>query len=233
MNTQSSFVIVIAAFNAATTIASVLRDLNNLYPDAPKIVVDDGSSDGTGEIAIAEGARLITHPTNMGSGAAFKSGLRCSLGYAPDCVVTLGADNQRDPVDIQRMITALEKDPQISCIIGSKYAMRNDVPFARRCGGMALTFIFRILFPSCRHLTDVLSGFRAIRPEYVPLLLDCPDRYDFEAACCCLMASKGLRIGEIPVTVRYHSESTRMRWPLFEGVRIALRMLSLRIIKMI
>ncbi len=104
-NIVESVSVVIPAFQESAAIGAVIKRIMNVVSklgcDYEVIVIDDGSSDGTGEIARKAGARVITHPYNKGYGASLKTGIRFASNRT---VVLLDADGQHDPEDIRRLV---------------------------------------------------------------------------------------------------------------------------------
>ncbi len=206
--------IVIAAYNAAGTLPMVLNDLKQRYPDVHLVLVNDGSTDSTALVGESSGVTVLTHPSNRGVGAAFKTGITYALGRDSKYVVTIGADNQRDVSDISSLILKLISSKEIDVVIGEKYSAHNSIPVLRRAAGQLVAAAFRMLFGSSPPIRDPLSGFRVFNRRAAQLALRAPDGYDFEIACCCLLTTNGYSIREVPVFVRYHSDSTKMRVPL-------------------
>ena len=77
---QSKISVIIPAYNEAETIGNLISSVQSLYPDAEIIVINDGSSDNTVDVAKSAGAEVFTHPYNIGNGAAIKSGIRVAKG---------------------------------------------------------------------------------------------------------------------------------------------------------
>ena len=220
-----SFSIVIPAFNAASTLGQVIDELQAHYPESPIIVVDDGSSDETGMVATRSHVNLLSHARNQGSGAALKTGLAYAQGLPQPWILTIGADRQRDAGDIQALCDKTQTNPALQVVIGSKYLQSTSkIPWLRKCGGKLISWLFRSCYPHYYPLTDVLSGFRLYRRDCLSWLLAGPNGYDFEIASCCAMAQRVIPVEEVPVTVWYHSQATRMRAPLLVGMRIILRL---------
>ncbi|HRW66611.1 MAG TPA: glycosyltransferase family 2 protein, partial [Candidatus Competibacter sp.] len=101
---NGSLSIILPAKNEAANLPPLLTELKALYPVAEIIVVDDGSTDQTGEVGRAHGARVVRHPYSLGNGAAVKTGARNAKG---DLLVFMDADGQHAPADIPRLLAKL------------------------------------------------------------------------------------------------------------------------------
>ena len=159
--------IILPAYNEAQVIGRVLERIRAVAPPGDEweiIVVDDGSDDGTGEVAAAAGARVVQHPYNKGNGAAVKSGLRAAHGSQ---ICLLDADGQHDPQEIARLLGRLS---EYDLIIGARSGGAGG-GWTRRFGNWVYNRLASYL--SGRQILDVTSGFRAARlapmSEFIPL----------------------------------------------------------------
>jgi glycosyltransferase involved in cell wall biosynthesis len=96
--------IVLPAKNESAAVGATVAFIRGVLPDAEIVVVNDGSTDETGEVARAAGARVISHPYSKGNGAAIKTGARAACG---DVLILMDADGQHAPSDIPRLLEAL------------------------------------------------------------------------------------------------------------------------------
>jgi glycosyltransferase involved in cell wall biosynthesis len=102
---EASIWVVIPAYNEAPVIAPVITQLIKL--NYAVIIVDDGSTDRTGQVAALAGARVVTHPFNLGQGAALQTGIKFALRQGADYIITFDGDGQHQAADIARLVEAL------------------------------------------------------------------------------------------------------------------------------
>lgn len=204
---------IIPAYNESKTIADVIRR-TRLY--VPKIfVIDDCSTDDTGEISRRCGAEVIRHAVNGGPGAALRSGLQAARDAGYDFVVQVDADGQHDPKYIPEM---LERGRDCDMVIASRFlnGSYRQYPFVRRLG--VTFFSMAVRAATGQSITDVTSGFRLYRVDSVGRLTDLPDRH-WAVAQTMEAAKKGLRIREIsaemPVRKEGKSQFSLVRYALY------------------
>jgi glycosyltransferase involved in cell wall biosynthesis len=147
--------IVIPAYNEAATIADIVRRALAVAPAV--IVVDDGSSDGTGSIAQRCGATVLRNPVNSGKGASLWRGMMHALNAGIADVVTLDADGQHRPEDVARLVEVARRNPG-RIVIGSRRAHKDAFPRARYVANRVADFW--ISWASGYPIDDTQSGFR-------------------------------------------------------------------------
>ena len=151
---------IIPAYNEVSRIGGVV-EATRPYVDHV-IVIDDGSTDGTGDIARCTGAQVIVHPENCGAGAATMTGLLAARHLGFDVALTIDADGQHNPEDIPTFLSVLV-DQKADLVIANRFGQRNVIPFVRRLFngfGNLLTFLVTGLF-----LPDTQSGFKVFGPR--------------------------------------------------------------------
>lgn len=216
--------VILPAFNEGRVIGKVLEGIRSVAPadDAWElIVVDDGSDDGTGDIAEAAGARVVRHPYNKGNGAAVKSGLRAARGIY---ICLLDADGQHDPKFIARMLRRLES---YDLVIGTRSKGAGG-GLVRRFGNFLYTRLASYL--SRREIPDVTSGFRAARRapmmEFVPLY---PNGFSYPITSTLAFIKAGYSVAFEPIDVYRRVGTSKIRI-LRDGAKfflIALRIVML------
>lgn len=193
--------VLVPAFNERDCIAAVVADV--LAAGYECLVVDDGSVDGTADLAAASGAAVVRLPINLGVGGALRAGFRYAVSHGHDCVVQVDADGQHLAEHIADLLAALTAQ-RLDMVVGSRFANGGDHPMSwvrRRCIGALSWAIART---GATRLTDPTSGFRAIRePLLGAFAHDFPHHYLGDTFEAVLVATRrGYRVGEIPVTMR-------------------------------
>ena len=144
MSTRSSYLAVVPAYNEAGTVAAVVRSIREHAPGFDVVVIDDGSTDGTGEVAEAAGAQLLRHPFNLGIGGAVQSGFVYALENGYEYMVQVDGDGQHDPGELRRLIEAMESDPTLDMVCGSRFLSQDykyPAPISRRTGIHMFAFL--------------------------------------------------------------------------------------------
>jgi glycosyltransferase involved in cell wall biosynthesis len=197
----SAVLVVVPAFDERDCIEGVVADVRSAGFDC--LVVDDGSTDGTGRLACAAGARVVALPINLGVGGALRAGFRYALAHGYSCVVQVDADGQHLAEHIDELLAALD-ERGLDMVVGSRFADggRHDMSAIRRwCIRLLSTVVRRSGGVS---ISDPTSGFRAIRTPLLDAFAgDFPHHYlgdTFEAVL--VAARRGYRIGEVAVTMR-------------------------------
>jgi len=166
------------------------------------VVVDDGSSDGTGVAAAAAGATVVRLPFNLGIGAAVQTGFRWALERDYDLAVRLDGDGQHDPAELPKLLAPIERG-EADVVTGSRFREEEDgyrPPLGRRVG---ITWFARLVsLLSGQRVTDTTSGFQALnRPGIELFARDYPSDYP-EVEATVLLLKHRLRLAEVHVRMR-------------------------------
>jgi glycosyl transferase family 2 len=202
--------VVVPAYNEAESIGYVLDQMpaEVCGVETAVLVVDDGSRDGTGEVAAEHGATVARHVTNRGGGAALRTGYRLMVESGTQVVVTLDADGQHLPAEMERLVKPV-LDGEVDVAHGSRVlGHAEDNHFARELG---IVFFNRLVSLITRtHVTDCSNGYRAVRTTVLPQLVLRQEQ--FHTSEFMIEAIKrGIPAREIPVTVeqRLHGHSKK------------------------
>ncbi len=202
--------ILVPAYNEAENIGYVLDLMPEQVCGVPTavLVVDDGSRDGTGDVAAEHGAAVARHVTNRGGGAALRTGYRLMVESGAEIVVTLDADGQHLPSEMERLVKPV-LDGEVDVAHGSRVlgqADRNH--FARELG---IVFFNRLVSAITRtHVTDCSNGYRAVRTTVLPQLVLRQEQ--FHTSEFMIEAIKReIPAREVPITVeqRLHGHSKK------------------------
>ncbi len=190
--------IVIPAHNEEGAIGDVLARLRQeTLPGVIEIiVVDDGSTDRTGEIAEQAGVRVLRHPHNRGYGAALKTGIKQASG---DYILTMDADGQHRLQDVAKLCAAVGLAHSPDCVIGNRTQLLHS-PLWRMPGKWMLTRMARIL--TQRKIPDLNSGLRIVRTEVLRRYIHlCPAGYSFSTTITMALLSRGYAVDFVPIEV--------------------------------
>jgi glycosyltransferase involved in cell wall biosynthesis len=193
--------IIVPAYNEELAIANVIEDIKALCPEAHVVVINDGSTDSTADVAGAHGAGVIDLPHNLGIGGAMQTGYKYAGQKEYDVAIQLDGDGQHraDQVELLvRPILAGEAD----MVIGSRFlgAKGYESTFTRLIGIKILSGVISIL--SGGKITDSTSGFRAANRKVITFFSSYyPDDYP-EPEAVVLLHKAGFRVKEVPVLMR-------------------------------
>ncbi|BBX75885.1 glycosyltransferase family 2 protein [Mycobacterium shinjukuense] len=210
--------IVIPAFNEATVIGEVISDVRSVFDNV--VCVDDGSTDGTGEIARRAGAHLVRHPINLGQGAAIQTGVEYARKQpGAQIFATFDADGQHRVKDVAAMVDRLCAG-DVDVVIGTRFG---------RPAGSRPPLLKRIVLRTAARLsrrgrrlglTDTNNGLRVFNKKVADGLNITMSGMSHATEIIMLIAENNWRVVEEPVEVLYTDYSKSKGQPLLNGVNI-------------
>ena len=213
---------VLPAYNEEVAIGSVILHARK-YVDHI-IVIDDGSTDRTSEVARLAGAQVIRHDKNKGKGAALKTGFLEAPKNGTEVLVTMDTDGQHDPSDIPKLIAPIMAK-EADMVNGSRYINKNgrNTPFYRRIGQNILDKVTN--FNTGLYITDTQSGFRAFARHTLPAFKFRSNGLAIESEMLMDAVNAGLKIKEIEIGVRY-DVGCSSEHPISHGFRVLMKVLN-------
>lgn len=201
-NTGRKIIVVIPAFNEEATIAKVVKDVKEILPETFIAVIDDGSSDHTGEVADQAGAHVFTLPYNIGIGGAVQTGLRFAKREDFDFVVRIDGDGQHFPSDIPRLLQPVMSG-EADVAIGSRFfygGWKADISIQRKMGIYLFATLASAL--SGKKITDPTSGFIIMNKRSAEFLANNLEQDYPEVDSRVSLVRAGFRVLEFPVEMR-------------------------------
>jgi glycosyltransferase involved in cell wall biosynthesis len=200
---EATTAVVIPAFNAGPHLAGVIDDTARRIPIQRIIVVDDGSTDDTRDVAEKKAVVVLGFPKNQGKGAALEKGIRKAFDMGMTFAITLDADGQHDPAEIPAF---LEKQAVTGAdiIVGDRMADRADMPGDRVFANRATSWF--VSLRTGTHVPDSQNGYRMIRTALFVTLRIKAKRYAAESEFLIRAAKAGASIESVPVKTIYATE---------------------------
>ncbi len=196
--------VVVPAYNEEAVIAEVVRKIKDHLEDGEEIlVVDDGSTDRTAELARQAGARVVSHPYNIGNGAAVKTGIRNGRG---EILVFIDGDGQHDPAEIRQLSSQIGA---YDMVVGARQGMGGGSLHRNMANGIYNLFASYV---TGRKIADLTSGFRAIRAgvarKFVYLL---PNTFSYPTTITLSLMRAGRSVKYHPITVSPRVGKSKIR----------------------
>lgn len=199
-------VVTIPAFNEGNTLGKAISDAKKAVPGADVLVVDDGSTDATKAAALSHGARVISHPSNLGLGETFRTEMKEALKLHPDAIVHIDADGQYLAQDIPALIKPIT-DGKAELVLGSRFLGQiESMPLLKRLGNRG--FSLAVSGIAGRKITDAQTGFRAFTPAVAKLPIYSSHTYTQEQII--RAAKQRFKIAEVPVSFAKRKDKSRL-----------------------
>jgi glycosyltransferase involved in cell wall biosynthesis len=189
---------IVPAYNEERTIRAVVEQVRREAPGFDVVVVDDGSTDCTAQLAEAAGARVLRHPFNLGIGGAVQSGYRYAYEQGYELAVQVDGDGQHDPAEIQALLRAMGT-AEVDMVCGSRFLEQSGyrAPAGRRFGIHLFSAVLSMIVRE--RVTDPTSGFRLCNRRAIELFArDYPHDYP-EVEAILMVHAHRLRMQEVPV----------------------------------
>ena len=203
--------VIIPAKDESAVISDLVKRIRRDWTDAELIVVDDGSSDDTAELARKAGAQVISHPESLGNGAAVKAGARVASG---EVLVFLDGDGQHDPADIPRLLEQLDNGYDMA--IGAR-STGSHANVAR----LAANGIYNVVasWMTGHRIPDLTSGFRAVRADkFRSFLYLLPNGFSYPTTITMAFMRSGYPVEFVDIAAYKRKGKSHIR-PIRDGIR--------------
>lgn len=228
-STTNRTLVIVPAFNEERALGDTLRDLRGHRGDLDVVVVDDGSTDHTTDVARAGGATVLRLPFNLGIGGALRTGFRYATQHGYDRAVQFDADGQHDAREIGKLLDALDRGADM--VVGSRFA-REAVTYevGRVRWGAMRAVRLAVRLSSGRSFEDTSSGFRAFSKRTIDYFArSYPVEYMDSVEALLLACYAGFSVVEVPASMRRRTAglpSNRNLKLVYHYVRLMIVMLS-------
>ncbi len=205
--------ILIPCHNEAKAIGPLVGKLKKLGLDV--VVVDDGSSDGTGAIAGGQGAVVVTVPQRGGKGNAMQKGFEFIVSKGYDALIVMDGDGQHAVEDVPAFIDRY-KATQASVINGNRMANNKNMPFVRRVTNWFMSWMVSCV---CKQtIPDTQCGFRLISCAVLRAIKLTSTNFEIETEILIKASKKGFKIDSVPVATIYEDEQSKIH-PVKDTIR--------------
>jgi glycosyltransferase involved in cell wall biosynthesis len=215
---------IIPAYNEARYIETIVEKTQQ-YVDRV-VVIDDGSTDGTGVIAEAAGAAVVVHECNRGKGAAIRSAFQIARSISPEAVVLLDGDGQHDPQEIPLLLEPV-LGGKADMVVGSRFLRGNHIPRYRMLGLTVLTLITNI--GSGISITDTQSGFRTFSKKAFESMTLQEQGFAVESEMQFCAGELKLRVVEAPIATNYDDRPKRS--PVIHGFSVLIQVVRMCLLR--
>ncbi|HET6464339.1 MAG TPA: glycosyltransferase family 2 protein [Nitrospiria bacterium] len=224
-------VVVIPAYNEEFAIGQVIQHVMSAnLPGFEKaiIVVNDGSSDKTGDIARSKGALVVRHLLNRGVGGALGTGIEAALRLGADVVVTCDADGQHSPDDIGRIVEPIQTG-RAEAVTGSRMIDSSAMPWSRRVANHLANLTTWILLAAST--TDSQSGLRAFSRSAASRIRITTNRYEVCSEICGEVQRLRLRSVDVPIKTIYTDYSLSKGQGFRVGIKTLFRLILSKLVR--
>jgi glycosyltransferase involved in cell wall biosynthesis len=217
---SANTLVAMPAYNEENYIGSMVLKVRQYANET--LVIDDGSTDRTAEIAEMAGATVIRHQENSGKGTAVQTILEEARKRSTDILVILDADSQHNPEEIPTLIKPIQDGYDL--VIGSRRQQSSKTPRYRRLGQKVLAYMTRILTKETSDDTE--SGFRALSRKAISELQLREKGFAIETEMIANAIDKGLKIHHVPISNIYTQDGSTLN-PIRHGLGVLIRILTM------
>jgi glycosyltransferase involved in cell wall biosynthesis len=211
ISSETKVSIIVPAYNEGGIIENIVSEIQTLHPTYEIIVINDGSEDNTAAEAQRAGAKVFSHPYNIGNGAAIKSGIRVATG---DTLVFMDGDGQHNPEDIAKLLEHLS---EFDMVVGAR-SISDQASLGRALGNKLYNWFAS--YVAKFSIKDLTSGFRAVKSgvarNFLYLL---PNTYSYPTTLTLGVLRSGMSVKYIPINIQKRKAGKSNIRLVADGVR--------------
>ena len=205
--------VIIPAYNESKDISGLIKEIKAKVPDV--LVVDDGSTDPTSQIATQSGATVIRNIVNQGKGACLKQGFKYALANNFDAVITMDGDGQHLPEDILSFTRRAESSTS-AILVGNRMLETKNMPWLRVITNKFMSWIISIL--SKQRIPDTQCGFRLIKRAALEKVELKTRKFEAETEILLKASRLGFKIESVPIKTVYRGGKSQIN-PFLDTIR--------------
>jgi len=198
--------LLLPAYNEAQTIGCIISEARTYIESI--IVIDDGSSDNTAQIAREQDVVVLQHEVNRGKGMALRTGFEYALEQGYEIIITMDSDGQHEPADIPRFLARLQEN-NADILIGARVLERRRMPLHRRLNNKLISKVGSWFCG--QKIVDFQSGFRLIKSKVLQSITLETVRYETESEFLIKAGRMGFRIDTLPIRAIYGNEISNVK----------------------
>ena len=212
---MGKILVIIPAYNASSTLFSLIEEISTSVERENILVVDDGSSDDTFAIANESKVKVVQHKRNKGKGEALQTGFRYALDNGYDAVITMDADLQHDPQFIPDFVEKFRQN-SLDIIIGTRKIELKTMPFSRWLTNNLTSIIVSVLGRT--KVRDSQSGYRLISAKVLKRIRLVTKKYDLESELLIKAGKIKFKIDSVVISTIYRGSKSYIN-PLVDTKR--------------
>jgi glycosyltransferase involved in cell wall biosynthesis len=197
--------LIIPALNESQEIANLIQQARRFVPDI--LVIDDGSTDQTAQIAKSSGAEVLRNERNQGKGACLVKGYAYALAKGFDAVISMDGDGQHSPLDLPAFLKAAEEQGN-ALIIGNRMFNLKNMPFLRVITNRFMSSLLSLV--TKQEIPDTQCGFRLVKRELLEKVNLVTSKFEMESEILIKASRRGFKIRSVPIKTIYGNQKSQI-----------------------
>jgi glycosyltransferase involved in cell wall biosynthesis len=205
--------VIIPTYNESKTIIGLIKQVTSLGFEV--IVIDDGSSDSTADLAQTSGVTVLRNLKNLGKGAALVKGYNFAVARGFDAVISMDGDGQHEPNDLMAFVQKAEFS-DCGVVIGNRMTTIKQMPFLRILTNRFMSWLISLI--TGQYIADTQCGFRLVRSDVLKKIILSTTKYETESEILIRAARLGFKIESVPVKTIYSGQKSQIN-PFVDTLR--------------